>query len=125
MYGVTILPWLLLAWLSAVSTADFAAESLLKYSNAQNTVWRSDLWGDEVVGGSDRWGDEAVGLSQKHEQYLPAPPGFLRNSRAAFTDGAQTKENSNMEAQEIFTFGLKDSSILHRPRESRQHFAVR
>ena len=125
MYSVTILPWLLQAWLTAGSAADFAAESLLKYSNAENTVWHSDRMWDEVVAESDRWGDEAVGLSQKHEQYLPAPPGFLRDSRAAFTDGDSSKESQDVVPNNKFMYGLKDSSLVHRPRASRQQFAVR
>ena len=117
----TILPWLL----QSCSAADFAAESLLKYSNAQNTVWRRELWGEEGVDERDLWEDKVVGPSQKHEQYLPAPPGFLRNSRAAFQNGNSKTENSKSGGEEKYQFGLKDSSLATRPRGARQHDLVR
>ena len=116
MYSLTILPWLLQAWLTAGSPVDFAAESLLKYSTAENTVLHND-----------RWGEEVVGLSQKHEQYLPAPPGFWRENRAAFPDKySQKSPNSeNVVPKDDILFGLKDSTFGGRQRESRQHFVVR
>ena len=93
MYSLAIVPWLLQAWLAAGSPADFATESLLKYSTAEDTMWHSDAWGDE-----------AVGMSHKHEQYLPPPPRF--------------------DSKEDFSFGLKESSLHSRERESRQQFEV-
>ena len=119
MSRVNFLPWLLHSWLlwaaTSVDAADFAAESLLKYSTAENRLWNSERWKDR---------EEAVGQSQKHEQYLPAPPQFLRDSRTAFSaaEGAEQTEGSSSNQ---YTFGLKNPEAVHSShRDPRQQFSV-
>ena len=121
MFSFSFLPWLLHAWLAAGVYADFAAESLLKYSNAETSVLQNERWGERLF-------EEAVGPSQKHEEYVPAPPEFLRDSRAAFKGS-----DSNHEISETFNYGLKSPSSVNRqergPRKEergpRQQFSVR
>ena len=87
---------LLQATLQICIAADFAAESLLKFSSAVNDgVWGSTL--EEAVGDSHTHGELNKMLTAKSrndcfkEQYVPAPPGF---SAVASPD-------------QEFTFGLK------------------
>ena len=87
---------LLQATLQICIAADFAAESLLKFSSAVNDgVWGSTL--EEAVGDSHTHGELNKMLTAKSrndcfkEEYVPAPPGF---SAVASPD-------------QEFTFGLK------------------
>ena len=109
MYSLALLQCLLQI---CYTSADFAAESLLKFSTAVD---------EQVLGGSP---DEAVGDSHKYgskhllqvfckielihiplEQYVPAPPGF-------------SDEISNEDPQ--FTFGLKSKTPAEGNRDAKQ-----
>lgn len=112
MYSLALLQCLLQI---CYTSADFAAESLLKFSTAVD---------EQVLGGST---DEAVGDSHKYgskhllqvfckieiihtflfasEQYVPAPPGF-------------SDEISNEDPQ--FTFGLKSKTPSEGNRDAKQ-----
>ena len=111
MYSLALLQCLLQI---CYTSADFAAESLLKFSTA---VDKQVLGGstDEAVGDSHKYGSkyfiEVCKIELIHtflfpsEQYVPAPPGF-------------SDEISNEDPQ--FTFGLKSKAPAEGNRDAKQ-----